>query len=432
MRIVIVTYNWPPRNAIGTHRPYSWARHWSEAGAEVTVLTARKKAFDAPLDLTLPDLPGVQLLEVPFGGASGLVNTFLKFQVVHRVAKRVMAAVNKRVSRSIDPRMAWRKAAQPVANELAQNVDVVVSTFGPPAAHLIAHDMKQSNRRLLWVADYRDLWSQLPYMGVLPDERARTAQTERDTVGRSADLITAVSQDMVKQLADLTGKQVACIPNGFDINEDVLRARLANIRRQPRRPFRIVHTGTVYDGSRDCRPLLVALAKLKSDNVVAEREITVDFYGSRVGPIRQLADDDRYKPFIRIMGHVPREEALSAQCEADLLLLLESPAPEAVGVLTGKLFEYMAAGRPILGIGSLPEYEIGRVLARTGTGKTFGPEGYDEISAVISATMKGGGMLQHFDPKPNEILQFSRKKIAHNFYDLIIKMRNNQKLRNQK
>ena len=57
MRIVIVTYNWPPRNAIGTHRPYSWARYWSEAGAKITVLTAAKHAFDAPLDLYLPNIP---------------------------------------------------------------------------------------------------------------------------------------------------------------------------------------------------------------------------------------------------------------------------------------------------------------------------------------------------------------------------------------
>lgn len=412
MRVVIVTYNWPPRNAIGTHRPYSWARHWSEAGADVTVLTARKQAFDAPLDLTLPDLPRVKVIEVPFGAASGLVNTLLKSQAVRRVAKRVKVAINKRASRSIDPRMAWWKAARPVANELAQNADVVVSTFGPPAAHLIANNMKQSNPRLRWVADYRDLWSQRPNSAASPDESTRSAQTERETVGRNADLITAVSQDMVRQLADLTGKQVVCIPNGFDIDEDVLRARLQNIRRQPRKPFRIVHTGTLYEGSRDCRPLLEALAKLKSDGRVAADQVTVDFYGSRVDAAQKLAQDDRFKPFIRIMGHVPLEEALSAQCGADLLLLLESPAPEAQGVLTGKLFEYMAAGRPILGIGSLPEYEIGRVLEVSGTGATFGPQNYSDLPEIIQDSMSGDGLVRSFDPKIENILKFSRKKIA--------------------
>lgn len=412
MRVVIVTYNWPPRNAIGTHRPYSWARHWSEAGAEVTVLTARKQAFDAPLDLTLPDLPKVKVIEVPFGATAGVVNTLLKSEAVRRIAKRVKAAINKRASRSIDPRMAWWNVAQPVANELAQSADVVVSTFGPAAAHLIANDMKQSNPRLRWVADYRDLWSQRPNSGASADENARSAQIERETVGRNADLITAVSQDMVRQLADLTGKQIVCIPNGFDIDEDVLRARLQNIRRQPGKPFRIVHTGTLYEGSRDCRPLLEALAKLRADGKIEDGAVTVDFYGSRVDPARKLSQDDRYKPFIRIMGHVPRDKALSAQCEADLLLLLESPAPEAQGVLTGKLFEYMAAGRPILGIGSLPEYEIGRVLEVSGTGATFGPQSYSKLPEIIQDSMSGDGLLRYFDPKIENILLFSRKKIA--------------------
>jgi hypothetical protein len=59
IRIVIVTYNWLPRNAIGTHRPLSWARHWAARGAKVTVLTAKKYAFDEPLDLANEPIPGV-------------------------------------------------------------------------------------------------------------------------------------------------------------------------------------------------------------------------------------------------------------------------------------------------------------------------------------------------------------------------------------
>ncbi len=70
LKILVITYDWPPRNSIGTHRPYSWAKYWSKLGAEVTVLTSQKKSFDAPLDLTLNELPKVNIIQVDYKGAS--------------------------------------------------------------------------------------------------------------------------------------------------------------------------------------------------------------------------------------------------------------------------------------------------------------------------------------------------------------------------
>src|SRR5690625_3409835 len=66
MRVLIVSYNWPPRNAIGTHRPYSWAKHWSERGVSMDVLTAKKKFFDGPQDLCLSSLSSVRVTESPY------------------------------------------------------------------------------------------------------------------------------------------------------------------------------------------------------------------------------------------------------------------------------------------------------------------------------------------------------------------------------
>ena len=66
LRIVIITYSWPPRNSISTHRPYSWARYWSEKGEKVTVITGEKQNFDEPLDMPLQDLEGVEVIEVPY------------------------------------------------------------------------------------------------------------------------------------------------------------------------------------------------------------------------------------------------------------------------------------------------------------------------------------------------------------------------------
>lgn len=412
LRIVIVTYNWPPRNAIGTHRPYSWARYWSEAGAQVKVLTAAKYPFDAPMDLHLPALPGVEVIEVPYGGAARLMGKALRLERLRWLARKVKRWMSRQGVVSVDLRAAWRDAARPAVQRLAREADIVVSTFGPAASHLIASDMKRVNPSLRWVADYRDLWSQGYAKEATETKHAIARKQELESVGERADLLTAVSNDMVHQLSVLTGKPVIRMPNGFDLDETVVRQRLAAIPKASSKPFRIVHTGMLYEGHRDPKPLLEALVKLKETGRIVEGDITVDFYGARVDVARQLARDPLIAPFIRLMGHVSRDDALAAQCHADLLLLLESPAPEARGTLTGKLFEYITAGRPIICIGSLPEYEIGQLLAATGTGAVFGPEQYDRLPGVLDETMQGGGLFASYAPNVEEVLRYSRKRLA--------------------
>lgn len=420
MNIVIVTYNWPPRNAIGTHRPYAWARYWSEAGAKVTVLTAQKQPFDEPLDLHLPRLEGVEVIEVSGKGAVSVLGPLLKSQRLRQVARKIKAWLGRRSPMVSEPRMAWRSAAKAKAVELALKADVVVSTFGPAAAHLIGYDMKMANPNLFWVADYRDLWSQRHTAEISEDVRETSRVLEKGTVGAKADLLSAVSKDMVEQLTDLHGKETLELPNGFDIDENSLRETLTERPAKPDGPMRIVYTGMIYEGHRDPAPLLDALVALHAEGGVNAGEVTIDFYGARVELAKRLARNPAYAPFIRLMGHVTRDEALEAQRSAGLLLLLESPAPEARGVLTGKLFEYITAGRPILCVGSRPEYEIGNVLSKTGTGRVFGPDEFGQLKGILQNTLSGGGLYNDYLPDFLEVLKYSRKTQSECFLESIL------------
>lgn len=420
MKVVIVTYNWPPRNAIGTHRPYSWARYWSEMDVEITLLTAQKHQFDAPLDLNLPELPNVNVIQIPYGSVAGASNFLLKNELTRQILRKIKSKMVALSGRPIDQRNAWWPAANAVALKLAKQADVIVSTYGPAAAHLIAKDMKCENPRLRWVADYRDLWSQGPFSALSVAEAKKREQTELLTVGIYADVITTVSKDMVQKLSGFLEKKAVYLPNGFDLDEEKIISRLQSIYLMPKKPFRIVYTGMLYDGFQDPTPLLDALVALKRAGRLRDEKVTVDFYGSRVSVAHQLAQKNKYRLFIRLMGHVPREDALKAQQSADLLLLLASPAPEARGVLTGKIFEYIVAGKPILCVGSRPEYEIGRVLEKTGTGQVFGPDEYARLGEVILETMNGQGLYVHYAPNVKHILEYSRKNLASRMLKVVL------------
>lgn len=412
-RILIVTYNWPPRNAMGTHRPYAWARYWAEAGAQVTVLTARKQFFDEPLDLHLPALDGVRLIELAYGMRDNSVaGRLLRKPFFLAFLRRFKAFVQKGASKSIDPRTGWYKAALPLINELAAEHDFVVSTFGPNASHLIANAAKRTNPKIFWVADYRDLWDQHVTSAQLQAAQDEMWADHKTNVGNCADMVTAVSEDMVHRLADFCQGDVRLVPNGFDIPESELEQALSAPFRRSSSPINIVHTGTVYRGHRDPTPLLEALAAMVDNREIQPGDVFVDFYGRAVDPIRDLQKNPRFSPFLRLFGHVPRDVAMQAQRDADLLLLLESSDIASRGILTGKVFEYIVAGRPIICVGSRPEFEIGSLLQRTATGRVLDRSDGEDMASIIVERLRGGGAPGWFAPDFKEILYYSRKSQA--------------------
>jgi glycosyltransferase involved in cell wall biosynthesis len=429
-RIVIVTYNWPPRNAIGTHRPYAWAKYWAELGARVTVVTARKQSFDLPLDLDLPKVPdGVELIEIPYRSVSLLSLLLLKFNSLRVLARSLNRKIPSKISSAKDPRINWKNAANEIVLNLAQRTDIVVSTYGPAAAHLIASDMKSANPAIFWVADYRDLWSQSHTKKLAESDKAKELKIEEESVGKHANLLTSVSQDLSDRLSLFFKKPAFVSENGFDLSVEELYSNFKHIRFKLEKPLRIVYTGTVYDGTQDPLPLINSLTQLLASKAIRPGDVTLDFYGERVGFVRDLASDAVYGKFIRLFGHVSRKRALEAQRQAGLLLLLESPAQDARGVLTGKLFEYLVSGRPILCIGSRPEFAIGEVLKRTGTGKVFGPDEYSQLADFICRTLAGEGIYESYSPKLDEIAKFSRRSLSIAMYSKMIGLWNEQQIR---
>lgn len=418
IKILIITYNWPPRNAIGSHRPYSWAKYWSLFGAKVTVLTAKKTPFDAPLDLSLPKLEGVEVIEVPYQ------NLFPKSKLIgsptiKRWLKRIKLIVNKSTSTPIDVRKSWEKQ---VKKRIDQGVfagyDVLVSTYGPASTHLIACYLKSKHPEVKWVADYRDLWSNNHVTSLTKTQRALYQKMETESVGAFSDVITTVSKDLSLSLHSLHKIKCHVITNGFDISKAQLEENL-NISRPRKLAVRVVHTGTVYEGHRDPTPILEVLKEMYENNEIHEGDVTLDFYGMNIEPVRRLARNLKYSRFIRIFGHVSRDLALEAQKDASLLLLLESKNSNAKGVLTGKIFEYISSGVPVLSVGSHGTSEISELLDRTGTGLAVTEDKY-LIKKAINAIMNGES-LSWYLPKIDEIMMYSREFQAKKmFYDVLV------------
>lgn len=407
MRVAIITYDWPPRNSIGVHRPYSWAKYWSKLGVNVTVLTADKQSFDAPLDLNLPEIPNVKVVSVNYASPIKPFQFFFNFKYLRNISRKIKSFVFRNFNIDLNVKKNWLTKAKPFALKLAIEMDAIISTFGPEESHLLAYEMKMHNKKLLWVADYRDFWSN-PYEVT---NKNFVKRAEIETVGNHADIVTAVSNSLVREIHLMLNKKVFKVTNGFDFNNADILKQIAKKPKLISRPLRIVHTGSIYL-DRNPLPLLKALVALTNEKDIEESSVTLDFYGERIGLIEKFKKDKNFDRFIRLMGHVNYTQSISVQQKSGVLLLLENAEAKDKGHLTGKIFEYIASGRPILSIGSSSESELGKIIKETGTGVAIGPNEYDKIAPLIKDTLNGKGLNHLYQPNIKNIIKYSRKNKA--------------------
>ncbi|OHB67096.1 MAG: hypothetical protein A2Y76_15570 [Planctomycetes bacterium RBG_13_60_9] len=215
---------------------------------------------------------------------------------------------------------------------------ISTSTF----AHVVAGELKRKSG-VPWIADFRDLWTQNHYYRAGAFAKSLERRFEVRTI-RPADALITVSEPSAEELKDLhRGKPVFSIPNGFDPDEAVSSPLTGE--------FTITYAGRLYAGKRDPRPLLKALRTLIDEQVVDPRTISVRLFGPKQQWLEEEINHHRLGGIVSQRGTLPREVILQKERESQLLLLLNWDHPKEQGVYTGKLFEYLAARRPILAMG---------------------------------------------------------------------------------
>lgn len=256
----------------------------------------------------------------------------------------------------------WIEPAVSTARRIIrhQDVDAVVSSSSPVTSHIVAARLAKEHD-LNWVADFRDLWTQNHYYPYSPIRRMVERRLEKVTIERASGL-TTISQPLATRLSSLhSHKPVHVIPNGFDPSE---------IRTLPdsERIFTVSYTGYLYKGKRDPSLLFRALRSLSDKGDIDLSCVSVRFYGPNEDWLRKEAKVYDLQDVVHDYGLVTRSEAIEAQRRSHILLLLTWDNPEEVGVTTGKLYDYLAARRPIVSIGPAGSI-LDNLLRSTGAGR---------------------------------------------------------------
>lgn len=362
----------------------SWVEHLSKNGYHVTICTTSKSDSDGPLTLRR-SFPGGHLIE--YRGVFGSVAGWCYGNFCRKLARRLHL-------------LEW-VLVQPLLLRLNRtSFDKVITSYGPWQTHIFGYYLKKLGCSPKWIADYRDSWSANPI-------RRRTNLHDKIVHKLEAyclkhvNAITTVSDGLASDLRQKFPKlPIKVIYNGYEGAPE-----LSQHAEQFNACIRIVHTGTIYPRCRDPSALFQALKNLQRPQ--AALRIEVQFYGDRTAGVADIASHHGVSSLISFKGHVSHLESLNAQKNADLLLLLSNSDKFGKGVLTAKIFEYLIAGVPVIGVGFTGKDEIGQILQRAGVGRALGND-ISEIQAVITSLLLNQ-TPSWYSPNQDFIETFSRE-----------------------
>ena len=414
MRVLLITMYFPPAGGGGVARPLKLATHLPELGIETHVLAPDDPKWVARDDeLDIPAAAHVH--RARYVGPRGR----LPAEELHGLegADRLLrqAALFSRRLLLPDEFVSWGLTAIPAARRIVreEKIDVVVTTSPPASINLIGAAVKQATG-VPWVADLRDSVAANPdrrvdRLAVRVKERGQALVAS--LVAKRADAVITVSDAISQEMRDLGAERVETIPNGCDFDD----FEGLEYRRGER--FRITHTGSFF-GHRDPRPFLTALAETDGD-VVAR------FVGGLRSADREFAAALGLGDRLEEIPHVPRRAALELQRDSEALLLL---LPEAGGrgrtVPSGKIFEYLAAERPILA--AVPTDGVAADLVRrAGAGVVVAPDDVAALKSAISGLRARWekGALANGSLSPQLREQLSRETRSREFAEVLRSVR---------
>ena len=379
-RVLVITYYWPPSGGSGVQRWVKFARYLPAEGWQPVVYTPSNPeltAVDETLSQEIP--PEAEVIRQPIREPYDLYrkvmgrgsSTDMKTLVTpirssgrHSFKQRLSLFVRGNLFVP-DPRMGWVKPSLRFLKEYLKEhpVDVIVTTGPPQSLHLIGEQLSRATG-LPWIPDFRDPWTKMYYLKHLGMTRCTWRRLYRMEQGvlDSATKVLTVTPIVQEEYQARTRTPVEMIPNGFDPED---------FGTPPPRDgfFNLTHTGLLAS---DGNPLLLwkVLGEKAAADPAFRAALRIRLVGKTDREVLDALAEAGLSDAAVNLGYLDHEAAVREQQGAEILLLPLRNDPEYFRILPGKLFEYLAARRPILGIGQT-DGAMARVLADAAAGSMY-------------------------------------------------------------
>ena len=390
-RALIITYYWPPAGGSGVQRWVKFAKYLPSEGWQPVVYTPQNPDLPSVDESLLEDIPAeAEIIKTPiiepYGIYRKLTGSKGQIKIEANPGGNGKGSFVKRLSMWVrgnlfmpDPRCLWIGPSVRFLKKYLKEhpVDVIVSTGPPQSMHLIARRVSLATG-IPWVADFRDPWTKIFYFKHL--RLSKWAERRHHELEKSvlddATAIIAVSPLVQQDFAAMTTTPVHLVTNGYDESDYT-----ENVT--PDENFNVVHTGLLTAEGNPMELWKALGAKCMEDAGFAARFRLV-LAGKTDSKVLESISEAGLDKYLTDYGYIDHHKAVMLQRTASLLILPIREEPETKAILPGKLFEYLAARRPVLGVGT-SEGAMATVLQETGAGRIFDWEDAESIVRFIDS-----------------------------------------------
>lgn len=421
-KVLIITYYWPPAGGPGVQRWLKFVKYLPDFDIKPIVYIPENPSYpiidtsfesDIPKDLKIYKYP----VREPYKLA-GLISK--------KHSKRISSGIIKSKNQSLiekvmlwvrgnffipDARIRWVKPSVAFLSDIIEKegIEAIITTGPPHSVHLIGYHLKKMGN-LKWISDFRDPWTSIGYHKALKLSRkskAKHKELER-LVLTTADHLVVTSPTTKKEFMQISQQPISVITNGYDT--------VYKEGRTSTKEFTLSHIGSLLS-ERNPKVLWDVLAQLREDDDSFKRHFKLCLAGVVGEDVLKGIYDAGLENCTELLGYVSHERALQLQQEAQVLLLAEINSSDTQGILPGKLYEYMAAKRPILAIGP-KNWDAQKIITETNSGVTFDYTAKTDLKNVILnwfATYQKGDLT--VDSKGVE--KYSRRELTKELSKLI-------------
>ena len=360
-KVLIITYYWPPSGGVAVQRWVKMSKFLRDFGWEPVIYTAENAempVIDHSLEASIPE--GITVIKRPIWEPYDLYKRFLGYKKQEKIGAGFLQEKKKRGSLqkfSIwvrgnffipDARKFWIKPSIKFLTEYLQKnpVDAIISSGPPHSMHLIAMGIKDK-LNIPWVADFRDPWTKIDYYNELnlseyADKKHHALEKK---VLRFADKVVTVSNHWASDFNLINNNNTEVITNGFD--EDDFNKNVNEID-----PGFILHHSGMINKARNPELLWEVLSELRKENEEFNTALKIQLTGNIDFTVSESIINNNLQDKLVHIEHLPHNEAVQAMQRSPVLLLLLNDSHDILGRIPAKLFEYLAAKRPVLVIGN--------------------------------------------------------------------------------
>ena len=421
-RVLIITYYWPPSGGSGVQRWVKFAKYLPSEGWQPVVYTPENPELttvDTSLEAEIP--ASVEVLRTPIVEPYGLYRKMMGKSASQKevtpitsgkkgLKQRIMLWVRANLFVP-DPRVSWVRPSVRYLKEYLKKhpVDLMITTGPPQSMHLIGLQLHRETG-IPWVADFRDPWSRhysLPYLPLSGRTWRKIRRLEQEVLDECSTVLT-VTPFVQKEYAAQTRTPVAMITNGYD--EEDFTADVT-----PDGFFNLTQTGYL---AADGNPVVLwkVLGEMAGKDPAFREQLRIRLAGLVDRAVYDAIDREGLTPNLVDLGYCSHTTAIREQQAASVLLIPLRNAPEMRSILPGKVFEYMAARRPVLGFGQ-PDGVQAQILKETGAGITCDWEDEAGVRSFVQKAWEqhlAGGV----PATRGDVARYSRRSLTHQLADL--------------